>query len=621
MTMERARRLVDVGFEWTAKNPRHLMWEVRFAELKDFKSSYGHAQVPIGWEQNVQLANWVSTQRQEYKNLIKGKTSRLNDKRVNLLNSLGFAWELQRGGRRRRLAVNKNNPNAVPNPPHPADLEDAHKETDRFAIDDGTSPVKRTPGGRKRTTLKKKITSVDDSTKCILPGVAIMGGGNNRDAPPIPRPSAANQKGNKNNNSNNNGNDNDNSANNRKDRDLMGQNQNGPGGMMNNGNMGAHGMGQQDQQQMNNGNNNPLFRAMQGNPSPWQMLPNGAYQQPGHPLAHLMGAGMGPGAFFPMAAGPFAAMNGMHPFANQGNGMPGNGGMDPSQFMSGGPGNNSNDADGFHNHHGGGGGGNGMNPQQEMELRRMQMQQAAAFGCGPHGMGGMGAPHPNQPPFPVMSGNIAGMNNPDDDGSTEGGMQQQNSRPTMGGHPGMGGMPNQFWGPGGGMQGNFWNENANAAAAAAAAQHLQAAAVLTAGMDERTLPPHLAQMASMARRMNGGGDMGGSPMGGMPGGGNGGPGPNMNMMGMGMNGMGPNGMGMGMNMNMNMGNNPMMPMQGRGRRADPPADPPSSNFGAMMDGSMGPSDHKRKSPPVGSSQQMKKMRVKQDIFEDADEDD
>jgi len=25
------------GFEWTAKNPRHLMWEVRFAELKDFK--------------------------------------------------------------------------------------------------------------------------------------------------------------------------------------------------------------------------------------------------------------------------------------------------------------------------------------------------------------------------------------------------------------------------------------------------------------------------------------------------------------------------------------------------------------------------------------------------------
>ena len=37
MTMERAQLLIDTGFEWTAKNPRHLMWEVRFPELKDFQ--------------------------------------------------------------------------------------------------------------------------------------------------------------------------------------------------------------------------------------------------------------------------------------------------------------------------------------------------------------------------------------------------------------------------------------------------------------------------------------------------------------------------------------------------------------------------------------------------------
>lgn len=41
LSMERAQRLLDVGFEWTAKNPRHLMWEVRFAELKDFKVGFG----------------------------------------------------------------------------------------------------------------------------------------------------------------------------------------------------------------------------------------------------------------------------------------------------------------------------------------------------------------------------------------------------------------------------------------------------------------------------------------------------------------------------------------------------------------------------------------------------
>jgi hypothetical protein len=37
LTKERAQTLIDVGFEWTAKNPRYLMWDVRFAELKDFK--------------------------------------------------------------------------------------------------------------------------------------------------------------------------------------------------------------------------------------------------------------------------------------------------------------------------------------------------------------------------------------------------------------------------------------------------------------------------------------------------------------------------------------------------------------------------------------------------------
>ena len=208
----------------------------------------------------------------------------------------------------------------------------------------------------------------------------------------------------------------------------------------------------------------------------------------------------------------------------------------------------------------------------------------------------------------------------------------------------------------------------NAAAAAAAAQHLQAAAALTAGMDERSLPPGLAQMANMARRMNGGGmqggmpggDMGGNQMNGMPGGGNCPPGPNMNMMGMNnmngmnmngmnmngmnmgnmngmngmnmgnMNGMNMNGMNMGnmngMNMNgMNMGNNPMMAMaaqqQARSRRGDPPADPPSGTYGGMMpDGSLGPpATNKRKMPLQGGM--MKKVRVQQDIFDDAEEED
>lgn len=58
----RVTRLEQLGFEWTGENPRHKNWDLRFEELKAFKALYGHAQVPIGFEKNVQLANWTSTQ-------------------------------------------------------------------------------------------------------------------------------------------------------------------------------------------------------------------------------------------------------------------------------------------------------------------------------------------------------------------------------------------------------------------------------------------------------------------------------------------------------------------------------------------------------------------------------
>ncbi|CAB9507559.1 helicase [Seminavis robusta] len=103
LTPSRAKKLEELGFEMSNKNPRHIRWDFRFQQLKEFKEEYGHTQVPIGWDVNVKLANWVSTQRQEFKNLRKGRTSQLNEQRIELLNELGFAWEVQRGGRRRQL--------------------------------------------------------------------------------------------------------------------------------------------------------------------------------------------------------------------------------------------------------------------------------------------------------------------------------------------------------------------------------------------------------------------------------------------------------------------------------------------------------------------------------------
>lgn len=673
MTMDRARRLMDVGFEWTAKNPRHLMWEVRFAELKDFKNSYGHAQVPIGWEQNVQLANWVSTQRQEYKNLIKSKTSRLNDKRVAMLNSLGFAWELQRGGRRRRLAVNKagSKESGSGNPPHPADEEEAegglpspsNQESmqqmmppgDKFAIDDGSTPVKARPGGRKRTTLKKKVTAADGSQKCILPGVAILGGGREMPSGPV----NVNQ-----------GNqrrlsggvpqaDSSGSAPNMGPMGVNGQNMNGNRPPQVQQNHQQQGMQQQfPQHQPNNQfGNDALIRALQGqgNMNAWQLLPNGAYQQNAHPLAHLMGGAMGGGnAFFPMAPNPFGMQ--MNPFGNP-NVMNGGSPYSPQASNNNnmgyqGDGSNNNGMQGNNTNINNG----GMNPQ---DMARMQMQQAAAFGQ-------MGGPQQQQQtPFTPNTGR-ANTNDGTKQEDHNSSMQQQNSnngqpqqqQQQQQQHPmqnqGMGG-PNQFgggnggWGPSGGMQAPtpFWNMSEGAAVAAAATQHLQAISALTSGVDERVLPPEVAQVANMVRRMNGGGNgnangngQGGHPMMGMNmamgmAGPNGGAPPNVNPM---MGAMGAMGIGMG---GMGGNNNPMMnnmaaahqqQQQARGRRGDPPADPPSNTYGGLMpDGSLGepdrdssPNNNKRKMPGQGEDHQqdnemMKKM--KQDIFDDADEGD
>lgn len=69
----------------------------------------------LGWKQdNVQLSNWVSTQRQEYKLLREGRSSRLNSEKIKKLEEIGFVWEAQRGGPRRKK---HSGPDSPPRPP------------------------------------------------------------------------------------------------------------------------------------------------------------------------------------------------------------------------------------------------------------------------------------------------------------------------------------------------------------------------------------------------------------------------------------------------------------------------------------------------------------------------
>lgn len=52
--------------------------------------------MPTRWEENIQLAHWVSKQRHDYKLRLDGTSTRLTDERVKLLNDSGFVWEASR---------------------------------------------------------------------------------------------------------------------------------------------------------------------------------------------------------------------------------------------------------------------------------------------------------------------------------------------------------------------------------------------------------------------------------------------------------------------------------------------------------------------------------------------
>ncbi len=102
LTPQRLELLTNIGFVWATKDPRHVPWKQRFDELLDFKKKYGHCLIPVSHEENPQLANWVSTQRQEWKAYKSKRPSRLTEERVALLNNAGFVWEAQRGLKKRQ---------------------------------------------------------------------------------------------------------------------------------------------------------------------------------------------------------------------------------------------------------------------------------------------------------------------------------------------------------------------------------------------------------------------------------------------------------------------------------------------------------------------------------------
>jgi hypothetical protein len=90
MTLSCIQELESLGFEWDCYG---AAWEDRLSELADYRKLYLSCNVPKGYSENSKLANWVSTQRRNYRLHQEGKKSNMTLSRFHKLESLGFEWD------------------------------------------------------------------------------------------------------------------------------------------------------------------------------------------------------------------------------------------------------------------------------------------------------------------------------------------------------------------------------------------------------------------------------------------------------------------------------------------------------------------------------------------------
>jgi superfamily II DNA or RNA helicase len=84
LSAEKIQLLEAIGFEW---KPLEAFWDRRYEELKVFKASNNHCNVPFEYQQNKRLGKWVARHREHYKN------SKLSANKITLLEAIGFEWK------------------------------------------------------------------------------------------------------------------------------------------------------------------------------------------------------------------------------------------------------------------------------------------------------------------------------------------------------------------------------------------------------------------------------------------------------------------------------------------------------------------------------------------------
>merc|ERR1719273_788437 len=94
ITEQRIQHLENIGFEWSLEYLKDDAWYKRYEELKEYKDREGHCNVPRSFNENKGLAEWVKTQRKQYKYIRQGKPSSMTEQRIQHLENIGFKWSV-----------------------------------------------------------------------------------------------------------------------------------------------------------------------------------------------------------------------------------------------------------------------------------------------------------------------------------------------------------------------------------------------------------------------------------------------------------------------------------------------------------------------------------------------
>eukprot|EP00566_Odontella_aurita_P019639 CAMPEP_0113564958 /NCGR_PEP_ID=MMETSP0015_2-20120614/21911_1 /TAXON_ID=2838 /ORGANISM="Odontella" /LENGTH=297 /DNA_ID=CAMNT_0000467103 /DNA_START=243 /DNA_END=1133 /DNA_ORIENTATION=+ /assembly_acc=CAM_ASM_000160 len=117
MTPQRISDLDAVEFDW---DPYETSWNLRFTQLRQFKSMNGHCNVPRTYKPDRALARWVVRQRENRRWLKQGKSSGLTAARERMLNGIGFVWDVVAPGDKRRVRKKVGPPPEVVAPHRPS---------------------------------------------------------------------------------------------------------------------------------------------------------------------------------------------------------------------------------------------------------------------------------------------------------------------------------------------------------------------------------------------------------------------------------------------------------------------------------------------------------------------